>query len=199
MNRTKRKARAKAVAVAKDVLKHLKRYHIEAGDYIQRLGRRNLPSAEVTTAPAVKARAERLRRDCTVCLLGACFLAFARLFDGPRAKKFLNVEDVADFEESPVYVSDAYKSEAVARRKMMLSTLRDADAFTQRDLDAMEVAFERDTDLIGNDLAWDSERRCDAALAFTEGVDNKVERVRLIMQNVIDNGGRFVPPPTIQD
>lgn len=67
--------------------------------------------------------------------------------------------------------------------------------FEKSQLDLIESAFEQDA---MNNYSTD-EVECEAASRTYEDVNRAEERMRLIMQNIVDNGGTFVVPESLID
>jgi hypothetical protein len=165
----------KRIAVAKDVLKslRLRRIRLKNGVYVNPTS-----DAEEKTVIAALRGAEDLgevvgvlEKNCEVCLLGACVLSKARLFDRVSARY------------------GSYLGGFCPGRDGTVLALR--DVFDDHELNLMEAAFERGwISMIG-----DGRGRENAACGFAENVRarSKAALVRAVMENVIFHGGRFVP------
>jgi len=143
----------KRVRIARDVLKQLEdgRHRVALGVYM-------LLDEETGSTDLQR---ELEGTSCTVCALGACFVAAVTRQGG----------------------SCAFGSTAIGSREIRgaLKGFFDADQ-----LDLIEAAFE------GGHFVW---MRADtsSAVNFVSEVRDPAERLRRIMRNVVDNGGRFVP------
>lgn len=171
----------KAVAVALDVLKSLRSLKLKSGSYLfDSAGSVNLAGAEDLMVVVPDAR-----KRCEVCLLGACLLSKAALYDAVPLDDRLTCRD--SMTEKLFLNADG---DAVYER------LR--GVFGDRQCALMETAFE------GYLLCYSAkatEEEVDAALAFGKAARaNKIAGdtrnqavVRAVMTNVVRNGGVFKP------
>lgn len=155
----------KAVAVAKDVLARLDVLHLQTGWYMT-IG----SSSSISFLGDLREQVDLVQEECAVCQLGACLLSTARLFDQVPMSCFNS-----------------------GRRALLSeSTIHDllVGVFDRDTLDLMEAAFECQP------LSWleASPYSITHAIHFGRRFVALEDRVRAIMENVIDNGGVFVPP-----
>ena len=172
---------AKGLAVAQDVLQHLKYLNMRQGAYIS--GR---VSQQVAKAEDLQEVVDVVQKKCNVCLLGACLLSKARLYDQvPLSELFMTIED-----------SEAGEIEAESD----LLRVRLEDCFSHRTMSLMEAAFECTAGLAEG--LTDSERDVQllyGAVSFGLLHTSLSARVEAVMKNVVQNGGLFKPPPKTED
>ena len=173
--KTRKKGRHKAITVAKDVLKTLRGFSLTQNTYLNGKGwsRPPLLNVEDPTENDVKAHAVLLMKKCNVCLLGACFLSFAKVHDGETAKtQFTNGR---------------------WSRDGIVDTLTASGGFAAEDLNLIEDAFQAaDPDVFTDNYGVTAlEKR---AIAFGMQFKSPHKCVEAVMKNVIKNKGRFVPP-----
>jgi hypothetical protein len=104
-----------AVAIAKDVLKHLKLFKPTQGTYVYFSGEEK----EEMRGMQAQDHIDQLQKKCVVCALGACFLSYIRL-------------------ENQVTVGDVYSG----NYSVMMEKLK--TAFEPSQLSLIESAFEHD-------------------------------------------------------
>lgn len=156
-------APAKRVAVMRDVLELLaapkrKRINIEPGTYCNiAMGIESPESVDLQSVVVSNPSA------CTVCGIGAIFLAHARLFDSVRVDIFYG-----DLRE------DAEK---------IIDTL--SGYFSEKQLRLIETAFEGRRVLANDEYDADGDK-------WVRKYSDPTKRLRAICQNVIDNKGTFV-------
>lgn len=156
----------KAVAVANDVLKHLKALQITQGTYADM----KEGGLEVFASDDdLQQYLDVIQKHCHVCLLGACVLSKARIYDKVTMSQFRQIESVCD---------------EVKIREML------EDVFDRDTINLMEAAFEGDRFcwMKGTDL-----EQIDAAILFGEKYGDSKERIAAAMKNVIKNSGKFIP------
>lgn len=159
-----------AVAVARDVLKHLSVTRVESCTYLSG------PVVDLLADAAgeqLQNHANAVMAHCDVCALGSMFLSHVRLFGRLTVGEFLKgrTEDgCVSFERHDI-------------NKRLI------EIFGQHQLDMIECAFE-DCDISGELSQEDEDLACDATDNF--GEDYR-ERLKFIMQNIIDHDGTFVP------
>ena len=156
----------KAVAVAKDVLKHLKALRIAQGYYINGDA---LPVMEGD----LKDNLDTVQKKCRVCLLGACVLSKARLYDNVPLEELL-------------FDSDAGKSLS-ADEDDTRSILQ--DVFDPEQMDLMEAAFEKTTCLAEDCTDY---ALLVQAVDFGNRYEDRYDRVKAVMENIIANNGKFI-------
>jgi hypothetical protein len=111
---------------------------------------------------------EVFKKNCSVCALGACFLAHIGRFDKMPADELRRMAI----------------SGTMLRRPMQI---RLSDAFSTEQLNLIETAFERE--LYGTD----SDELQQRALDFGAKYSRKRLRLQGICENIVQNNGRFVP------
>lgn len=177
----------KRVIIAKDVLASLKagRYRAKPGGYFYS------PSTDVyfIAEKPLNTKLDKIFQNmptCYVCALGACFVSAVKKFDG------LTVGDVT----SCGHYSHSYYSGRTSdldERKTMTEKL--SDFFETSQLDMIETAFEGiylgDYGDYGDVRAYNFYHRRRSM--------NSDDRLKAIMQNIVDNNGTFVPPSKFDD
>jgi hypothetical protein len=179
--------KAKRVRIAKDVIQDLETERLFAANsgYFK-LGK---PTAEynvysTTTIPRAQgAKAKAFKKalyeeetevplhqvldglSCTVCAIGACFVAAVERADGLAAK---------DFDEEPESMRDYLSS-----------------WFSMEQLGLIEAAFEKSAGYAENQgCSWHS---ASLAARFGMDYDDPTARMIAIMKNIVDNDGTFCP------
>lgn len=166
----------KAVAVAQDVLAWLAlpetRGKVLTGSYLwARVPGPIDPLADLRTY-AEQAMASG---DCEVCMLGACLLSKAKLFDAVPVKPFAGHSD------------GRIRAHGGARDDVTEAL---EDVFDRETMDLMESAFERTM------MGWTADRDLmRGAATFGMGFLDPRDRARAIMENVVAHGGKFVVEP----
>lgn len=179
----KLKKSERAVAVAKDVLKHLDTLRMTQGDYLS--GTLKLPAEQIGKIDAgtqMQTLCDVATERCRVCAIGACFLSHVRLFNEVSLGDVLGRQMFeyrkADAEYLPFSIVDT-----VMRRYL-------DDYFGRQNLQLIEAAFERCTGYAyGHHQAYD-------AVEFGAKFALATNRMQAIMENVIANNGTFIPPIT---
>jgi hypothetical protein len=151
--------REKRVAVAKDVLKQLDAGSLKASKGVYLALGRRGNVPLPQTAKELQAHL--LRRPCEACAIGAAFASTVRLGNHLTAGAHFPDKDDLD----------------------------NAGVFTNRQLDAMEMAYEQTTALSGNWMRADSDR---IAALYPRSMPRKA-RLRAIFQNIVRNNGEFRP------
>lgn len=168
--------REKAVVIARDVLANLDAFRFVDGYYFAIPGNSYWEQFQ----DDLQQHVEKVTCDCEVCLLGACLLAKAKLYNEVKLKNLIT-GDRQEFCSRPSFVE----------RKSVLDHLK--DIFDPFDLDLMEVAFEGTKELLGLEVKKGTEEIMKRAVKMGNAYDNHWERTRAIMENIIDNNGRFIP------
>lgn len=163
----------KRVMLARDVLRSLDQERIKAqtGHYVNGFESDSDSSrAEFNEKLSSTGEADEIPltipmygEDCTVCAKGALFVAKVDRLNGVTVGDFVSY---ADLDPS----------------RFLL------DYFSRRQLDLIEAAFERDRMSLD---PYDSDAK--AAIAFGSGYVSHAQRMRAIMENVIENNGEFRP------
>lgn len=173
------KAQAR-VAIAKDVLKHLRSLKVGTGYYFN--------------GPIFKGGAKgddtqkHLKKlvKCEVCALGACLISHVRLFDEVPLTK---VADFGRYDE--YYDKEAGKGSFEFKSDRPVHILK--KYFSRHQLNMIEAAFEQNNPF-GGDL-----EELSKAIEFTEGIYEPKDRLKAIMKNIVENDGTFVPTPGVPD
>lgn len=171
-------SRAKAVAVAKDVLKQLRlrKLNMHHGSYMTKFSA--LPVRNLTAILQKRPDADLqevvdcLAPKCSVCAKGALILSKARLLDNVPLKLVCKIDYTGK-----VNLGCGDPSENLL------------DCFSQKQLDLIETAFEKSDEFEG----VNSESAVGHALSFGEQYDDPAKLMRAIMKNVIENNGVFRP------
>lgn len=171
--------RERAVAIAKDTLAQLdaRKYTAEIGEYF------DFTEADIRAVENLPLQVVLETESCNVCAIGASYASIARLGNDINTRDVLNPEGLMAVEFS--------------------ETLTDKTivAFTNREMRAMEVVFEGCQ--IASTFSWDDEH---TLKEYRKGLFDKAPEtvnrysapevaeylLRTIMQNVIDNEGRFL-------
>jgi len=161
----------KAVAVAKDVLAHLDTIRARRGIYM------NGYIPRVDRSEDLQKHADTVTTNCKMCALGALMLSKARLYNDVPMRSIADNSAMFD-DQSSVYASRSDVERAIS------------EIFSLKQMAMIETAFEGGT-CSAQDCDTDTLSR---AAAYTRGVDDSSERIRMVMQNIIDNGGEFIPP-----
>lgn len=162
----------KAIAVAEDVLKQLPNLKLRRSNaYL--FG--NIPELRGVSGD-VQEHIEKVQANCQVCLLGACLLSKARLYDG------VPLESIRRNDESSYYNFNISGEDI----KQLL-----ADVFPIKESECIEAAFEGSSGLEDFDT---DEELLERAVYFGNQFSGVDERVRQVMYNIIENNGHFIPP-----
>ena len=112
-------------------------------------------------------RKENLK-GCAACALGCYMIAWVRRFN---KEKVMNMDGMS--------------------RKSIVDRLK--SVFSNHQMDLIEAAFERTCE---NDfIALDRDDVAEAALSFGHRFPDDRDRLRAIMENIVENGGDFIPLP----
>lgn len=170
---------ARALVVAKDVLAAISagRFRVEQGAYVDT----DVPGTSGTSGDSEPLR-ENLRRaalrvdaydspkdECRVCALGACFVAM--IDRGTIVRDDTWFDDRDDLYRELQYI------------------------FTPEEFDLIEEAFELGS--VRTDISDSLKAR--RARNFGRRRKDPVQRLEAIMQNIVDNGGEFIPPTKYTD
>lgn len=153
------------VAIAKDVIASLNKIIPTNGIYFgidYRFDR-----TQLTKKKNSKVLAEKLKKNCEVCALGACFISAVKLTN--------------EWDFSGLRFSGGYPKLTLEAKLL--------DYFTQEQLELIECAFERCSSF-GHNLEY--EKAANAA-SFKENIEDPTERLEAIMKNIISNKGSFRP------
>jgi hypothetical protein len=156
----------KAVAVAIDVLKrlHYGKLNVKFGHYFLWKDDFRFSTHCKTDLQSI---VDKVEKKCEVCLLGACLLSKARLYD-------------------EVTFGDIQHGSGSSEIKDKLS-----DVFSRQQSGLMEAAFESCSGLaIATGVDYVEANR---ATVFGDHCKTKVARIKAVMRNVIKNGGVFIP------
>ena len=173
--------RERAVAVAKDVLKIMKKPTVEASQstYIT-------APLEITKGDEDKEVQELLpdiMKDCKVCALGACMLAKIGLYGDCKVRDiFENITNVYE------YYSPTSKLNGLGEN--IHDELR--SIFSYKQMDMIESAFEQ-SEMYSYGGLDDAPKYIHDSIAFGDKYEDDTDRLRAIMRNIIRNAGQFIP------
>lgn len=165
----------KAVAVAEDVLKQLRRrknrLRVGGSGYLSTTYRPTSLDGDL------REHLDKVESNsCGVCALGAALLSKARLFDSvPMTEVFYKTG-------SDNYIPDL--SQSCVRENL-------DDVFDKTTLKTVEAAFERNYNLIFEDHECPSPKIY-GAVVFGMKFSDPRKRLQAIMENIVANNGRFV-------
>jgi hypothetical protein len=153
------------VAIAQDTIEQLGTLEVTRGTYLTRY----TWSEKIPYEDQAQQHIDKISKDCYVCALGACFLSYIRLFNDVKVSDLVRGDRQED-----LYL---YSTSSFIKSRL-------SQYFTHDQLLLIEAAFE------GWRVAdYCSEQVCD----FYDKHPDPKERLRAIMQNVIDNNGEFIP------
>jgi len=157
--------REMTVAIAQDVIKQVNALHPVKGYYLSGNAR-----SDVKLEDDLQKHADSATQSCSVCALGALILSKARLYNDVQVARLC----------AQVYGSSRLRfGGASTYIQENLSPI-----FTKEQLDLIEHAFE----------CWPSDTEEEArAGSFGLVYDDPRDRLKAIMQNIVDNGGEFKP------
>ncbi|RJQ26713.1 hypothetical protein C4577_02895 [Candidatus Parcubacteria bacterium] len=183
--RTPRTNRAKAVALAKDVIKHLDDFkNIIVGKYVEFVEEPGSTNEfkDLNAEKDVQEIIEPLSKKCEVCALGACFLSYIRLYDNVKFDSFYL---------RPSWVSYPYVVSVDGfNLKNKLLTV-----FSKSQMFLIESAFEK-KDMIDDcnqSYVGMTKNKIDDAVEFGRRYTSPRSRLLNIMKNIVTNNGMFVP------
>ena len=121
--------------------------------------------------------------ECTVCGIGAAFVAAVKRADDLELKDLLNNTRCSwDLQYHPEEFSDS----AAMRRYLRKYFLR-------RDIALIECAFEQSNGFARHEGVGCNDPEVDRAVSFGVKFSEDEDRLLAIMQNIVDNKGRFRP------
>lgn len=175
--------RLNAIAVAKDVLSRLDQHKLNVrngwylGSFTEKVEQIR---SERTTAP-VEVVVDDLEEGCLVCALGACFLSKARLLG--------NAGSVGQ-------LFSPWRNAEIRRIDLVMRALM-TDVFSDDQLFMIETAFEEyvNRGFVCSSFSWKQRKQLSDAARFRPSITDPEERLRIIMENIIENDGEFVPCP----
>ena len=200
----KMKPAQQRITIAKDVIDQLRAGKITARTGVYLIPLDSLPAAEEAAdlkemiedapygheLPEVERKLEKIGKtqvcdmlegvECKVCGIGAAFVAAVRRADDLTLHEFIAEQDAFDTRENPLY-----------RDSVMRKYLR--RYFSARDVALIECAFEENDRHAIHEGIEPSHPDVQSAVLFGENFDTDEDRLIAIMQNIIDNGGRFRP------
>lgn len=179
--------RSRAIAVARDVIAQLNK---TSGGYTPSTGTYLFSEYTLDTSKEAGDLQEHLPAlqeiGCTVCALGAALLSKARLYDAVPVTTLRLGGD------------GAFSDSLYANRQVCAENL--ADVFSEDQITLIESAFEcSDMRRKPEDCEWREwmersiPRDIAAAIAFGQKFRSHRQRMMGIMENIINNGGKFVP------
>lgn len=158
----------KRVAIAKDVLENLDRLKVRQGNYIC-----GTLLEEVDPKDNAQEKVKAIQAYCTVCALGACLLSHIRLWDRVMMGEIAGTYPT-------LYLNVQYAGTTAPLKRY----------FTQRQLNLIESAFEMRP--MNKEHAASDEEIAQAKF-FGLGYINSQNRLKAIMENIIENEGTFKP------
>lgn len=166
----------RAVAVAEDVLVSLKVMNIYRTGYLTA----NSVGDVINSNKGSKQQAQALKKHCTVCALGACFLSA------------VSISNRFNFKDE-LYLSGNGGGGSLQLEGSKI-TGRLQSVFTAHQMALIENAFE----LGKGPLISQQEQDIDAELVYASKTfgrryKNSKDRLRAIMKNIVKNGGEFKP------
>lgn len=168
----------RAVAVALDALKQAKWLDITIGTYLEPGYDLQEYLLKLPKTTDVQGLVPKIRKDCVCCALGACLLAKANLYDAVPLKQLYGGS--TSYKRIELQGDNAY------------SALR--DVFGTKQCELIESAFEFD-DMSKTPGSVNHRKEVRRAEAFGDQYVNDHDRFVAIMENIVINGGVFVPPP----
>jgi len=196
--------RQKCVAVAKNVLAHLKLLDITPGTYCE--GR--MPGDENESYNGddnASKHIDGMSQNCRVCAVGACFLSYVRVYNKVQLSEFIGGR-------TGIAAGDSFSMDYSEMANIL------TNVFTKPQLEMIEAAFENgavNDDCIANkedDYAYEDDpflydhdeeesvtrEEMTAAEQFGEKYDNPNDRLKAIMKNIVANDGEFIPDPKVR-
>ena len=164
----------KRVMIAQDVLAQLKakRYVAESGCWVQANYNSAVPLADIKYKDSVQDLfAEKTIESCNVCALGGLFMSCTNFNNNTL------LEDLDDVSEDLGNLIDEEEKLSNKLNKI----------FSTSQLKLIEVYFE------GNDGYFYENREYDTVKAFYIKYPSDKKRLQLIMENIVENEGTFVP------
>ncbi len=158
----------KGLELAKDVIAQLRYQKIQSCAYLRATPAfENLRNDKPTDSAQ---KHMKVIRECSVCAKGALVVAFVKKFNNVTLD---NLEETA---------GDQYE----------LANLLDG-FFTIDELNLIEAVFEGDSSFADSVIDGDDELESLDYHAFADKIDKPKQRLRLIMENIVKNGGVFKP------
>ena len=170
-----------AVAIARDVLKHLRSLKVrDRNGYVGLNDKYECTPKSLSNLSGKEQLQNHLPvvvKYCDVCALGACFLSYVRLYDKIQVSSLVQSYDFG------------------LKSDKLVSILNVCFSLEQRNL--IESAFElnrMDEGIYGTKHIYAAEDAVDYAIEFGKQYEDPKERLRAIMKNIIKNNGQFCPP-----
>ena len=164
----------KRVMIAQDVLAQLKtkRYVAESGCWVQANYNSTATWADIKYTDSVQELfAEKTIESCNVCALGGLFMSCTNLNNNTLLEELDDVsEDLGNLIDEEEQLSNKLNK-----------------IFSVKQLKLIEVYFE------GNDGYFYENREYDTVKAFYIKYPSDKKRLQLIMENIVENEGTFVP------
>ena len=165
----------KALAIAQDVLKNLGGQYVARAKVYAAEAKWNVPDEDIPTEGELQKALDKMK-SCNVCALGACVLSKARLFnDLPITEMFYGGFFELDSEDAYREIEDVF---GVTQRAMIESAFERSDMRSFEDDDHDDEVTEDEIEI---------------AKAFGHRYNDAESRMRAIMENIVANGGVFVP------
>lgn len=166
-------------AVAMDVIARLDFLTLTTGNYIRWIGG-DIPPDVVDDGKDLQSVVDVVERNCQVCLLGAAILSKARVMDAVPANKVITR-----------YGGITLRTEKAA--DLLTGVFERSDCALMESAYEMNARFARE--YFGPDGGQIDKGLVYGAAVFGAKVGPvREDRVRAVMENVLANGGRFVPP-----
>lgn len=173
------------ILVAKDVLESLKELTVKNGEGYLQVEIDDFGDILNDSGEDSKVIAGKLKNKCTVCALGACFLSLVYLD---------NDFDFLDGMHSYLDEIGEIKLTHIRLQKLNQRLLK---VFSGRQLSLIETAFECQMhnpteDFVSNTFKGDK-TLLERAIKFGWSWHSSNERLKAIMENIIENEGEFIP------
>lgn len=167
----------RALAIAQDALEHLNFFKKIDSCY----GEGICPDGWLQLDKGTDAQPyiDKITKKCKTCALGACFISHVRLYDKVTMDQIIE-------EHWTGSTTISVNSDLIVRELK--------SAFTPTQMILIESAFESEP-VINYDLEINvPDAAIESAIAFGATTKNKPRaRLKMILQNIVDNGGEFKP------
>lgn len=193
--------RGKALAIARDIIAQLDaaRFQPKMGSWLDITNANkhyeNMFDIDVDFDPDLQSFAtspECTEQSCYACALGATLLSYARINDNFDLSHKYEISDINELIEEEIFGDDVYLIEHAFEKGCGAASFYEAD---EDDEDGI-AEFEWDGSIFVNedfDYQVHIEEAFPAARKFGNQYVSDDVRLRAIMQNIIDNKGRFKP------
>ncbi len=175
---TEESRRKMAVAVAQEILTRLSSFRLRCGNYVSSILEDRVARIVQRSRNDGEEQIQGIVYDivphCRVCLIGAAMFAKAAIADNLKTEKVFHSCGMA----------------AVCRHDIVEFL---NDAFSERTLNMMEIAFEIDMGVVRGSALSAEDKQSSILFGIENHPDSTSLRVAAVMRNVINNGGEFVP------